>query len=235
MKIMRILIYLASIVLVLFTTELCLSQNSPNSMINKQPKLSLQGKVENVLIEKEAKSSLIKIKLNLSLKNESNKRIIFLDYPVFFPGELILAPAQKGIEDEILVTSYGGYSCQYNAEEWVRDRNAFKDQEKPDKNVYFLDSGQEKLINVEVRLIVANLDNSQYFSTERDKSLETLQTFASLRLQVTTELYPSWGLEPKCKVEKLKFGKILRKKWENYGYLWLDDVTSEPMLLQLHK
>lgn len=51
-------------------------------------------------------------------------------------------------------------------------------------------------------------------------------------LQVTLEMWPV-NAELKVNRENPEFGKELRRRWKNAGYLWLDYLTSEPMKLDI--
>ncbi len=69
-----------------------------------------------------------------------------------------------------------------------------------------------------------NLGNHLWSEIKDAKSL-------SLRLG-----YRIWSLdfEPRSvNRDKRPFGKKLQKRWKKYGYLWLDDIVSEPIPLDL--
>lgn len=56
--------------------------------------------------------------------------------------------------------------------------------------------------------------------------------YQQLWLRVVYEIFPI-NVEPKVD-GKYRFGKKLRNRWRQFGDLWLDNVPSEPIPINLH-
>jgi hypothetical protein len=68
-------------------------------------------------------------------------------------------------------------------------------------------------------------------SLKQKESLVTLQTLSPIWLQVVCEVWP-WNVEPAD--AKLSFGRKLQKRWQPIGVLWLDEIYSEPIRLDVN-
>ena len=76
------------------------------------------------------------------------------------------------------------------------------------------------------------------FSKTRSKydsnvTWQELLKATSVFMTITLEMFPHYlNTKPKSNVY-FAFGKEIQKKWSKYGYLWLDDIVSEPIPLDL--
>ncbi|HZN06786.1 MAG TPA: hypothetical protein VFB65_08370 [Pyrinomonadaceae bacterium] len=75
-------------------------------------------------------------------------------------------------------------------------------------------------------------DNPELFLPARGASLKDLKELSSLWLRVVCEVWP-WNLEPSADRSKLKYGRKLQRRWKDVGVLWLDEIYSEPLTLNV--
>ena len=76
-------------------------------------------------------------------------------------------------------------------------------------------------------------DPSKYTSSRKKESLATIQQLSPVWLRVVCELWP-WNVEPlKADRNQLKFGHKLQERWKDTGLLWLDQIYSEPIMLDV--
>lgn len=64
----------------------------------------------------------------------------------------------------------------------------------------------------------------------RSYTWDEIRNSSPVWLQVTLEMWPV-NAEPKVDPDNPEFGMTLRRRWKRSGELWLNSLTSEPMLL----
>jgi hypothetical protein len=69
----------------------------------------------------------------------------------------------------------------------------------------------------------------------RGPMFTTLEEASPVWMQVTVEMWP-FNLEPYEKAEEIqyKFGHEQQRRWQNKGVLWINEISSEPIMLSLH-
>jgi hypothetical protein len=71
---------------------------------------------------------------------------------------------------------------------------------------------------------------TDWFYINKDKSSwKELKVANHLSLRLTYEMW-SLNIEPlQSGLDDKKFGQELKERWKSYGYLWIDETTSEPI------
>jgi hypothetical protein len=68
-----------------------------------------------------------------------------------------------------------------------------------------------------------------FYINKNEKSWNELAGADCLLLRVTYETWPL-NVEPRqSTLDDKKFGQELRERWKSSGYLWIDEITSEPL------
>ena len=76
-------------------------------------------------------------------------------------------------------------------------------------------------------------DHPEMFAPAKGASLKDIKELSPVGLRVVCEVWP-WNLEPNADRSKLKYGgRELQRRWKDVGVLWLDDIYSEPITLNL--
>ncbi|MEZ5308369.1 MAG: hypothetical protein R2684_14580 [Pyrinomonadaceae bacterium] len=117
------------------------------------------------------------------------------------------------------------------SKEWMERKELLDAKTPPARLLTKLDGGESLIVEGKEQIYVHKeedkydlfIKNSLWAEFEKAKSL-------SLRLK-----YRVWSLnlEKYSLHAKKKFGRKLQKRWQKYGYLWLDDITTEPIPLDL--
>ena len=194
--------------------------------------LSLRGRVEAVKIQEiDPSSALIEIKLKMELVNTSARPIILLQREPLFPGGAL---ARKPDDFEVgnVLASDAGWPSNDISPEWAALRSSLDKPSPPADETRLLMPGESWPLETSVRLAVPT-DPSKYTSSRKKESLATIQQLSPVWLRVVCEVWP-WNVEPlNADRNKLKFGHKLQKRWKDAGLLWLDEIYSEPIMVDM--
>ena len=194
--------------------------------------LTLRGRVESVEVkELDRSSALIEIKLKMEFVNVGVRPIILLRREPLFPGGA-LAKKPEDFEEGNLLAADAGWPSNDISPEWASLRSNLDKPSPPADETRFLMPGESWPVNTSVRLVVPT-DPSRYTSSRKKESLSTIQQLSPVWLRVVCELWP-WNVEPlNVDRNQLKFGHELQERWRDLGLLWLHEIYSEPIMLDV--
>lgn len=194
--------------------------------------LTLRGRVESVQVkEMDHSSALIEIKLKMELVNTGLRPIILLQREPLFPGGA-LARKPEDFEAGNLLASDAGWPSNDISAEWETLRSNLDKPSPPSDETRLLMAGESRPVETSVRLVVPT-DPSKYTSSRKKESLATIQQLSPVWLRVVCEVWP-WNVEPlNADRNQLKFGHKLQERWKGTGVLWLDEVYSEPIMIDV--
>lgn len=194
--------------------------------------LTLRGRVESVGVKQiDQSSALIDIKLKMELVNVGVRPIILLEREPLFPGGA-LARKPEDFEGGNLLAADAGWPSNDISPEWATLRSNLDKPSPPADETRLLMPGESRLVETSVRLVVPT-DPSKYMSSRKKESLATIQQLSPVWLRVVCELWP-WNVEPlNADRNQLKFGHKLQERWKDIGLLWLEEIYSEPIMLDV--
>ena len=194
--------------------------------------LSLRGRVESVEIkEVDWASALIDIKVKMELVNTGVKPIIFLKREPLFPGGA-LAKKPDDFEIGTVLVADAGWPSNDISPEWATLRANLDKPSPPTDETRFLMPGESWPLETSVRLVVPT-DSSKYTSSRNKESLAVIQQLPRVWLRVVCEVWPT-NVEPLTTDRSdLEFGHKLRQRWKETGLLWLDEIYSEPIAMDV--
>lgn len=196
--------------------------------------LSLRGRVESVEIKEiDRSSALINIRLKMDLVNTGATPIIFLRREPLFPGGAL---ARKPDDFQVgnVLAADAGWPSNDISPEWTTLRTNLDKPNPPVDETRILMPNESWPMETSVRLVVPT-DPSKYtsLSSRKKESLATIRQLSPVWLRVVCEVWP-WNVEPlTADRNKLKFGHKLQRRWKDTGLLWLDEIYSEPIMMDL--
>ena len=214
---------------VLLTANVVAAQSGPKQ---GSKILTLRGRVESVGVKEISRSAaLIEIQLKMELVNVGTRPVILLQREPLFPGGS-LARKPEDFEQGNVLASDAGWPADSNAPEWAALRSNLDKSEPPANEIRVLMPGESRPLETSVRLVVPT-DPSKFISSRKKESLATIQQLSPVWLRVVCDLWPL-NVEPLDSGRtKLKFSHRLQKRWEKVGFLWLDEIYSEPMMVDV--
>lgn len=194
--------------------------------------LALRGRVEAVQVtEIDRSSALIEIKLKMELVNVSTRPVVLLQSEPFFPGGALARKPEDFEQGNVLVADAGWPSNDISPE-WATLRSNLDKPNPPADQTRLLIPGESRPMETSVRLVVPT-DPSKYTSSRKKESLATIQQLSPVWLRVVCEVWP-WNVEPlNADRSELKFGHKLQKRWKDVGLLWLEEIYSEPIMMDV--
>jgi hypothetical protein len=194
--------------------------------------LTLRGRVESVQVKEiDRSSALIEIKLKMELVNTGRRPIILLQRNPLFPGGALARKPEDFEAGDLLVSDAAWPSNDISAE-WKTLRSTLDKPSPPSEETRLLMPGESRPLETSVRLVVPT-DPSKYTSSRKKESLATIQQLSPVWLRVVCEVWP-WNVEPlNADRNRLKFGHKLQQRWKGTGVLWLDEVYSEPIMIDV--
>jgi len=196
--------------------------------------LSLRGRVESVEIKEiDRSSAVIDIKLKMDLVNTGVTPVILLRREPLFPGGALARKPDDFRMGNVLAADAGWPSNDISPE-WTTLRTNLDKPKPPADETRILMPNESWPIQTSVRLIVP-IDPSKYtsLSSRKKESLATIRQLSPVWLRVVCEVWP-WNVEPlTADRNKLEFGHRLQRRWKDIALLWLDEIYSEPIMLDL--
>lgn len=194
--------------------------------------VSLRGRVVSVNIKQiDRSSALIDIKLKMEFANTGARPIIFLQREPLFPGGG-LAKKPEDFAAGNLLAADAGWPANESSDEWTTLRASLDKPTPPPNETRLLGPNESWSLETSVRLVVPT-DLARYTSSRKKQSLATIQQLSPVWLQVVCEVWP-WNLEPlDAERNQLKFGRKLQERWKDVGWLWLDEIYSEPIRIDV--
>ncbi len=235
-----------NIYLVLLITTVLLSFQVSKA----EERLKLSGKIQNIVIEDKKDSLHVFIKLKMSFKAVGNDSILLWKqtYPhdknlrdkFLCVNSKILGFLAIAKEEKILYYQQCALPSIQRSAAWQEVKNEIDSKMLPSNQIQIIKSGEAldfdadwSFIFLKKKAINSN-DPFWGYSSEYDVLSNEIKNAKDLSLQVTYRVWSS-ELESRSDIKHKKpFGKKLQKRWKKFGYLWLDDIVSEPISLDLN-
>lgn len=231
---MRVLCFLA---ISLAMASNGLTQSDKNNP--RKQEIVLTGKVIDVSsetsdIKKRSAGDLLTIRVGLNLKNTGNIPVIFLADKFTTWASIWESNDEHGLlgllaEEAVFLPSFG-----IKNSEWKKIKSDLDKSSPPEGNTWVLMPGQA--FNFEDRVLVDLPLKPNVLTREENSSLRYLKEVSPVWLNLKVETWDKVHIEVKNSnghTEKPKFYRVLKNRWKKFGYLWLEDITSEPIMLEL--
>lgn len=195
--------------------------------------LVLRGRVNSVEIEEYDPdvAAFIRINLKAEFVNAGNEPIILLKKN---PSFVAAALAKNAADFELgkLLAVDSAWPGRSNDAEWISLRTSLNKSAPPSDEIRILKPEESWIVEATVGLTVP-IDPRKYTSSTKKEKLAVLQSLSPLWLRVTCDLWPL-NIEGLVRNrDQLPFGHKLQKRWKATGLLWLDEMRSEPIALDL--
>jgi hypothetical protein len=194
-------------------------ESSVNKNANKKQDIILCGKIKEIVIkQKKEEMDHVYAVIDFTLWNNSTSKIIII------PEKLKVISGKSMGKNGNVLTTYGNYG------------SSFLDSYKEIKQFY--ENIEMKLKNDKIKIIESN-GNFQFtgnLSLELDRlitnpesSWRSIKKNSPFDLILTIQTLDSYFSNDNEAIKASKFWSKLQKRWSKFGYLWLDDVVSEPI------
>lgn len=211
------------------------AQTLSNQIVKTPYSVTLRGQAESIELSNVSASGVsLVVKLKLELHNDGTNSVIFLETK---PPLLVAAALAKSTDDLVsgnnLASQYTGESID-TSPEWIALRECLKQPFPPPDKVRVLMPNESWWIEGSVSIALPTESGKASFYPKRE-TWERVQELSTIWLRIA---YQSWSLnlEPESNDRTKKaFGYKLQKRWKSVGLLSLDDVRSEPIMLDLKK
>jgi len=192
--------------------------SSENRASNK-PTLKLTGQIESCEATDEGDRVKVSLKLNLSLTNAGDTPILLMSEKPTLIGRQISSPSVNEQDEKSLFTLWRRPSIGKN-DEWLKLSKDINKASPPEAQIKRIEVGDA---------IKWEVTDWFYISKDDKSSWKELAAADRLSLRLTYEMW-SLNIEPQqSTLDDKKFGQELRERWKSYGYLWIDEITSEPI------
>jgi hypothetical protein len=192
----------------------------------------LHGKLESVDIRRIGDSAVrLDVKLRFEIVNNGTKPVLFLaaKKPIF-PGVFVSKSQTDLLAGETLIRDYYGLSAN-TSPEWEVLRASMNQSTPPSELLHVLMPNESWSLSdsVSIGMPTKLRENSYYPRTE---NWEAIHALSVVWFRVLCEVWPL-NLETSIHKDDLSFGKELQERWKERGLLWLDEILSEPIMLDL--
>ena len=180
------------------------------------PVLKLTGEIENCAVERENDYVKITLHLKLHFTGAGDVPVLLLSKKPKLIARQALTEIPNENGQKTIFAIWTRPSIGKN-EEWTKLANEI---DKP-----FPVQTQINKLGVGDRI---DLEVDDWFRVTKEQFL-ALEKSDERFLQLTYEMWPL-DIEPRdSTLENKKFGNELRDRWKNFGYLWLDEIISQPI------
>ena len=233
-------------VLGLYLLTLVLGMTSAYSQSVRQPDIklkegavALRGNVEKIEVEEEDSSSkyamtFVSLTLKLSITNTSEVPLIFLQREPDCNQAIIAKNADDlDVRDKKFLAFSGATSSDLTSVKWVNLRKSLDSPSPPSENTRILAPGETFNFDGWIRFNLPKEPQMYASSPTKSESLARLQELSPVLLRVQCVAWPLNLEGVNNERRKLIFGRELQTRWKDVGLLWLKDIYSEPILLDL--
>lgn len=188
--------------------------------------LTLRGSVRSFTVEEDGSNDYVRLELRYELVNTGPTPVILLKRRPVFTG-LTLARTQSFAPADVIDGYRGGPSVEASPA-WAEMRRALDKAQPPPALTELLMPEATSTFDASVTIVCPKKPSPGPFY---HPSLKELEAAGAVWLKVYYQVW-SPDLEPDARRrEQLDFGRGLRSRWKSFGDLRLDDLQSEPILL----
>lgn len=200
--------------------------HSLENRMSNNPSLKLSGHIESSEVADEGDRVKLSFKLNLSFRNTGDAPILLLAEKPTVIGRRISCSSKNGQSEDSLFTLWTRPSISKN-DGWLKLSKDVNTATPPEGSIRRIEVGE-----------TFKMEAADWFYINKDeKSWNELASADRLSLRLTYEVWPL-NIEPRqSTLDDKKLGQELRERWKSFGYLWTDEITSEPLnfTVQLRK
>lgn len=192
--------------------------------------LSLTGRVADVrLIEENNHSIRFKVTLELEFVNNSEQPII-LRKGEYWIGAETLGVSPDAVTTHKFIYSSSHWPSVYSSSKWVELRKQYDKPDPPPDLTHIIAPGES--FSYEAETVLYFQKNAG--TNKIDQTWEEIKIYSPVWLQVTVETWPV-NIEPRVDPQNPQFGKKLQQRWKQFGELYLERLSSEPIQLTFPK
>jgi hypothetical protein len=172
-------------------------------------------------------SIVFEVMLDLECTNKSDKPVIILRREFWLGAKTLARSPEDATLNRFLFASSHWPSVS-TSPEWVELRRRLDQPSPPQDLLGLFASGETLPYETRVSLSIEKAGNFDKTSEKWD----TIKQASPVWLQVTFEMWPI-NIEPTLDPDNPVFGKMLQRRWQQYGELQVERLTSEPIKLDL--
>lgn len=192
------------------------------------PSVELKGKIKSVKLNSEDKSYIsFDLVINMEFINKSDVPILLSKREIWLNSKFITS-SLKDFSDKKYLYESTMYPSNYNSPKLEKYRQQINIITPPQEYFRYISPNNSWCFNIDTVIEIPKKSGESLYKM----SWNEIKSSSQLWMQLEVNFWYS-NIEPVEFREEKRFGKKLRKQWEKYGYLWLDDVKSEPILLDL--
>jgi hypothetical protein len=193
-----------------------------------QEGLTLSATAREVAFEETPSSDYVRLKLRYELRNTGTTPVILWKGKRAYTGYEISRTPFFARED-LVAAQRGGPSIDTSAV-WAERRKALDRESPPPELTEILMPGEARSLDDTVTLVCPKSSPPGLFHSP---SLKELEALGHVWLKFYYQVW-SPNLEPDVRrSQHLDFGRGLRTRWKSFGDLRLEDISSEPIRLDL--
>jgi len=199
------------------------------SMRKNSSMLNLTGEIVDVKsISDNPRGVSFRIHYRFKFMNISDQRILLFKEGIWHEYTIVSTTEEESLSwKPVKMTSHG--PSLDDSQEWISLRKRLDKNIPPDELLLVLEPGQDWYFECEEVLLFSR--DSRYL-TQGEKSWDFISQYEQLFLRSRMIVWP-FNIEPKRDRDNPKFGKKLRNRWQKFGTLWLEDITSAPIPIRL--
>jgi hypothetical protein len=195
--------------------------------VGEKKAFHLRGSVASIRLVREDNHSItFDVKLNLEFINTSETGVIILQRG-FWLGATTLARSPEDAAAHKYLYSSSHWPSVDTSPEWGKLRQRLDQPSPPTDLTRVLVPGASLPYETGATLYIEKPGSFDKTS----QSWNTIKQASPVWLQVTLEMWPV-NLEPKVDPDNSEFGKMLQRRWQQFGALPVGYLTSEPMRLK---
>lgn len=218
------------IILLFFATLLLASATSGQiqKLINQTQKdFRLEGRIIDTQFEEKKYDIRVNLTIQFDLTNVGEKNLLFWKQDKPLPLGYALSPGLSFEAQNLIDSSFLGPSFDFS-EEWKNLRESLDKENPPPALIRVLEPNETWSFVSEETIITA-----KEAGLIRPLTLEKLRNSSPCWIKVFFQVW-SRNIELDSKDRaKLPFSKVLQNRWSEYGNLWIEDIASEPIQIDL--
>lgn len=197
---------------------------------NDTTPLRVQGQIVKFEFSQEdAHGITFNLRLKLELVNAGDRPMILLRYPIWL-GALTLARSQEDARTHKYIYLSTTWPSISRGPTWKALRQKLNQQHPPAELTQAVSPGNAFQYETDEVLYIEKRGSFDKTSQPWD----AIRLASPVWLQVSLEIWPV-NVEPKIEPTNLEFGRMLQKRWRQFGQLQIERVISEPIQLNFPK
>lgn len=231
---MRMICLLALLCVV---AKVTFAAGSPANMcrVEEPYSVKLRARAESVELKNVSKSGVsLVVKIKMELLNDGSSPVIFLKSERPSLVGMALAESPEALASgKAWLRDYMGDSVD-TSQKWALLRNSLDLPSPPAEQVVILQPGESWPLEDSVEIALPTELSKNDFQPGRE-SWENVSRHPIAWLNVTLQVWPTNLDQQNRDRTAMGFGREIRRRWKSAGRLWLDDIWSQPIPVDLSK